>query len=170
MPFHRDTANFLTVIELNKGIIYKVANAYCKNSENRKDLVQEIAVQLWQAFPNYNNQFKLTTWVYRIALNVSISFYRKESRYGRRHNPLTDDIIGLITEDEQLDLESDLSMLHNFIRELKEFDRAVILLYLEAHSQQEIADILGITPSNVSTRIARIKQQLKQKFASSKYQ
>ena len=166
MPLPRDTATFLNVIEDNKGIIYKVANAYCKDNENRKDLIQEITVQLWLAFPAYNGQFKLTTWIYRIALNVSISFYRKESSRSKRNHPLTDEVASLITGDDQLDLEADLSMLHNFIREMKEFDRALILLYLEDRSQQEIADILGITPSNVSTKVARIKGLLKQKFAT----
>ena len=71
---------FLSVIETHKGIIYKVANSYCKDTENKKDLVQEIVLQLWKSFDSYNNQFKHSTWIYRIALNVAISYYRKEER------------------------------------------------------------------------------------------
>ncbi|KAA6437088.1 sigma-70 family RNA polymerase sigma factor [Dyadobacter flavalbus] len=168
MLLQRNTTNFLNVIEENKGIIYKVANAYCMNKENRKDLIQEITVQLWLAFPKYDDQFRITTWMYRIALNVSISFYRKESGRSKRNHPLTDEIISLVTDDEQSELEFDLSILHSFIRQLKEFDRAIILLFLEERSQHEIAEILGITPSNVSTKVARIKEQLKQKFATLK--
>ncbi|GAB3279586.1 sigma-70 family RNA polymerase sigma factor [Larkinella harenae] len=154
------------VIEANKGIIYKVANAYCQDKENRKDLIQEITAQLWLAFPNYDEKFMVTTWLYRIALNVSISFYRKQTSRDKFNQPLTTEILRLITDEERLDIDSDLAMLHGFIRELKELDRALILLYLEERSQHEIADILGITPSNVSTKVARIKEQLRQKFAT----
>ena len=76
----QNTSLFLSVIENNKGIIYKVANSYCKDDEDRKDLVQEIIFQLWQSFGKYDDQYKLSTWMYRIALNVAISFYRKGSR------------------------------------------------------------------------------------------
>ncbi|WP_460639640.1 RNA polymerase sigma factor [Larkinella harenae] len=166
MPLPRDTTHFLHVIEANKGIIYKVANAYCQDKENRKDLIQEITAQLWLAFPNYDEKFMVTTWLYRIALNVSISFYRKQTSRDKFNQPLTTEILRLITDEERLDIDSDLAMLHGFIRELKELDRALILLYLEERSQHEIADILGITPSNVSTKVARIKEQLRQKFAT----
>ena len=76
--FTRDSPSFLKVIDANKGIIYKVANSYCRDEENHKDLIQEIILQLWLSFPKYDPSFKLSTWMYRIALNVSISFYRKE--------------------------------------------------------------------------------------------
>jgi len=164
----QEPARFLNVIEANKGIIYKVANVYCRDRENRKDLIQEITLQLWLAFPKYDEQFKLTTWLYRIALNVSISFYRKQSSRNRLNQPLTTEILSLISEDDMLDTDAELTMLYRFIRELKEFDRALILLYLEERSQQEIADILGITPSNVSTKVVRIKEKLRQKFATIK--
>ena len=168
MPLTRDAPTFLTVIEANKGIIYKVANAYCRDAENRKDLIQEIVIQLWLSFPKYDEQFRITTWMYRIALNVSISFYRKENSRERMNAPLQPDIIELTEDVSPLEMDSHISTLHRFIRELREFDRAVILLYLEENSQQEIAEILGITPTNVSTKISRIKEQLKQKFQALK--
>ncbi|KAA0992658.1 RNA polymerase sigma factor [Dyadobacter aurulentus] len=166
MRLLRDTANFLNVMEANKGIIYKVANAYCRDPENRKDLIQEITVQLWLAFPKYDEQFMLSTWIYRIALNVSISFYRKETKRDQLSQELTSEIFSLTTD--ETGSEPAMSMLHQFIRELKAFDRALILLYLEERSQHEIADILGISPSNVSTKVGRIKEQLRQKFATIK--
>lgn len=168
MQLLRDSAQFLNVIDLHKGIIYKVANAYCRDQENRKDLIQEITLQLWLAFPKYDEQFMLTTWIYRIALNVSISFFRKQVSRDKINHPLTDEILTLITDDEQSDVHSDLTILHEFIRQLKELDRALMLLYLEGRSQSEIADILGITASNVSTKVGRIKEQLRQKFTSLK--
>ncbi|MFD1140945.1 RNA polymerase sigma factor [Larkinella insperata] len=168
MSLPPDAVKFLTIIEVHKGIIYKVANAYCRDKECRKDLIQEITLQLWLAFPTYTNQFRLTTWLYRIALNVSISFYRKQTSRHKLNQPLTTEILSLTQADDDVDTEADLSLLHGFIRQLKELDRAVMLLYLEERSQQEIAEILGITPTNVSTKVARIKDQLRQKFAALK--
>jgi RNA polymerase sigma factor (sigma-70 family) len=164
----RDADSFLNVIEANRGIIYKVANAYCSDHEDRKDLIQEITIQLWQAFPKYDEQFRITTWMYRIALNVSISFYRKETSREKVRQPLTTEILSMTIDDGALTEDTELSLLHRFIRELKEFDRALILLYLEEKSQQEIADILGISTSNVSTKVGRIKEQLRQKFSTLK--
>ncbi|MCF2447301.1 sigma-70 family RNA polymerase sigma factor [Dyadobacter sp. CY345] len=168
MLFSRDTAGFLNVIEANKGIIYKVANAYCYDVENRKDLIQEITIQLWLAFPKYDEHFMISTWMYRIALNVSISFYRKQTTIIKLSQPLTTEILSLLTDDSPLESDSELSLLYSFIRELNELDRALILLYLEERSQQEIADILGITPSNVSTKVVRIKEKLRKKFSTLK--
>ncbi|ACT96656.1 RNA polymerase sigma factor [Dyadobacter fermentans] len=168
MLLNRDAAQFLNVVDSNKGIIYKVANAYCRDTEDRKDLIQEITLQLWLAFPKYDEQFMLTTWMYRIALNVSISFFRKQTSRDKIAHPLTDEILTLTTDDEPTDLGSDLTMLHEFIRQLKEFDRALMLLYLEGHSQAEMAAILGITVSNVSTKVGRIKEQLRRKFTTFK--
>lgn len=149
MHLPRDANSFLNMIEANKGIIYKVANAYCRDAEDRKDLIQEITIQLWQAFPKYDEQFALSTWMYRITLNVSISFYRKENNREKLRQPLTSEILSLTMDDGPPGNETELSLLQQFIRELKELDRALILLYLEEKSQQEIAEILGITPSNV---------------------
>ena len=91
------SAQFLSVIQTNKGIIYKVANSYCKNAEDRKDLIQEIIIQLWLSFHKYDEQFALT---YRIALNVCISFYRKENRRSEINQPLPEGII--YTNDEKI--------------------------------------------------------------------
>lgn len=168
MPLTRDARTFLTVMEANKGIIYKIANAYCRDAENRKDLIQEITIQLWLSFSKFDEQYRITTWMYRIALNVSISFYRKENIRERVTQPLHPEIISLAVETDPGGPDSNITLLHRFIRELKEIDRAIILLYLEENSQQEIAEILGITATNVSTKILRIKEQLKQKFSALK--
>lgn len=166
MHLKRDTETFLAVIEANKGIIYKVANSYCKDEENRKDLIQEVILQLWLSFHKYDEQYKLSTWMYRIALNVAISFYRKESRRNDINHPLPETILHLNEEAAAGAGNADLDHLHRFIKELKEVDRAIIILYLEENSQQEIGDILGLTVTNVATKVSRIKEQLKQKFAS----
>ena len=164
----KDAQTFLAIIEANKGIVYKIANSYCRNEENKKDLIQEIILQLWLSFPKYDEQYKLTTWMYRIALNVSISFYRKENRRDEIRQPLPDDLLLLHEEKNSGVLQMQVDQLYGFIKELREIDRAIMLLYLEENSQAEISEILGLTATNISTKIARIKQQLKQKFLNLK--
>lgn len=159
------TEQFLAVIQANKGIIYKVANSYCQNAEDRKDLVQEITIQLWKSFDNYLSQYKLSTWMYRIALNVAISFYRKENRRKELSNPLSEGILEFADSHPE-SLDESIVFLQKFIAELKELDKALMLLYLEEKSQKEIAEILGITVTNVATKVERIKKILKQKFST----
>jgi RNA polymerase sigma factor (sigma-70 family) len=120
---------FLSVINANKGIIYKVANSYCKNGENRNDLVQEIIIQLWKSFGNYNDQYEHSTWMYWISLNVAISFYRKSKK--EIATPLTDNIIALVIDDEPGELEENVQLLYQFINELDELNKALMLLYLD---------------------------------------
>lgn len=155
---------FLSVIQANKGIIYKVANTYCKNAEDRKDLIQEIMFQLWNSFYNYSDQYKYSTWMYRISLNVAISFYRKESRRQQVLNPLSESILELVDTGDASGIEENIRFLQKFISELKDLDKAITLLYLEEKSQKEIAEIIGISETNVATKIGRIKIILKQKF------
>lgn len=154
---------FLAVINTNKGIIYKVANAYCRNAENRNDLVQEITIQLWKSFDNYNRAYEHSTWVYRISLNVAISFYRKSKK--ELATPLTETIIALVKEDEPGELEENVQLLYQFINELDELNKALMLLYLDNKTHKEMAEVLGITETNVATKIGRIKEKLKMKFS-----
>jgi len=157
------TELFLSVINNNKGIIYKVANLYCKNDENRNDLVQEIIIQLWKSFGNYNEQYEHSTWMYRISLNVAISFYRKDKK--DLSTPLTENIIAMVHEEESGELEENVSMLYQFINELDELNKALMLLYLDNKSHKEMAEVLGISETNIATKISRIKDKLKKKFS-----
>ncbi|WP_143310031.1 RNA polymerase sigma factor [Chitinophaga vietnamensis] len=160
------TDHFLAILQAHKGIIYKVANAYCHDPEDRKDLVQEISVQLWRSFSSYNDAYQYSTWIYRIALNVAISFYRKERRRKEIASPLSEGILSLSDKEAPPENAEQLRLLQRFITELKELDKALLLLYLEEKSQKEIAEITGISVTNVSTRIARIKKLLQQKFST----
>lgn len=162
------TEQFLSVVQANRGIIYKVANSYCIDVEDRKDLVQEIIVQLWRSFDNYKDEYKYSTWIYRIALNTAISFYRKENR--RRHvsTQLSDTVIDFVDTTGAGEIEENIGFLQQFINELKELDKALMLLYLEEKSQKEIGEIMGISASNVATKVGRIKNILKQKFSTIK--
>lgn len=166
-PIHTNE-HFLQLIEQNKGIIYKVARSYGKNDEDREDLFQEIIIQLWGAFERYNDQYKLSTWMYRIALNVAISFYRKERKRTASSLPLTEGMSEIAEDNAQEELNANIHLLQQFINQLKELDKALMILYLESKSYKEIAEILGITETNVATKISRIKDQLKQKFSTIK--
>ena len=167
MPDQQErTERFLSVIESHKGILYTIANAYCKNTEDRKDLIQEIVIQIWKSFDTYDPQFKFSTWIYRIALNVAISFYRKETRRMRLAGHLPEDILTLPDINQDDGKSEDIGVLHRCIAELRELDKALMLLYLDEKSYKEIADITGITETNVATKIARIKIALKSKFTS----
>jgi len=164
------TDNFLNVIESNKGILYKVANTYCQNNEDRKDLIQEIILQLWKSYANYNETFKCSTWMYRISLNVAISFYRKENSRKRISNPLTTDIFDFSDTEISEEKEINIGILNQIISELNDLNKALMLLYLEEKSYKEISEIIGITETNVATKIGRIKSKLKKEFTQLKNQ
>ena len=155
----------IQIIMQNMGIIHKVANMFCKRQEDKDDLIQEIMTQLWSSFEKYDDAYKLGTWIYRVSLNIAISFYRKKLTQEQYFMPLDEkhDIISNDENENEVEINN-LELLEKFISELKEFDKALMLLYLEKKSHQEISEILGITTSNVSTKIARIKEGLKQQF------
>ena len=155
---------YLDILEKHKGIVFKVARSYCSNEFDREDLVQEILAQIWRSLDTYNDAFKVTTWMYRVALNVAISFYRKNKSAAYKHTEIEDRLLtyDMVQESEN---EQNLSALYTFINELNDIDKAVLLMYLEGENQAEIAANLNITISNVSTKISRIKQKLKLKAA-----
>ena len=163
-----DKETFLHLIKENEKIIFKVCHSYCLNKNDREDLAQEIICQLWKSFQNYNPQFKFSTWMYRVALNVAISFYRKTRTAVSTVN-LPEHLIEAADEEDNISAtEENIGLLQQFIYGFKELDRALIILYLEDKSYREIADIIGITETNVATRISRIKEKLKQKFYTAK--
>lgn len=162
------TDNFLNVIESNKGILYKVANSYCRNNEDRKDLIQEIILQLWKSYDNYNETFKYSTWMYRISLNVAISFYRKENSRKRISNPLTSEIFDFSYTEISEEKKTNFGILNQIISELNDLNKAIMLLYLEEKSYKEISEIIGISETNVATKIGRIKSKLKKEFTQLK--
>jgi RNA polymerase sigma-70 factor (ECF subfamily) len=155
---------FLALLDEHKKILYKVAGAYCRNPADRPDLVQEITAQLWRSFGRYDPRLRFSTWMYRIALNVAISFYRGETRRSRDTVPATDSILEMAAGREPEEDEN-LRLLRGFIAGLDELDRALILLYLDGNRHDAMAEILGISESNVGTKIHRIKQRLRRDFA-----
>ncbi|MBN9297698.1 MAG: sigma-70 family RNA polymerase sigma factor [Filimonas sp.] len=164
MDNHPDKEAFLQLIETNKGIIFKICNTYCTNAHDREDLAQEIIYQLWRSSGTFDPAYRFSTWMYRVALNVAISFYRKV-KASHEKIELTEEL-PLIAENTNTEKEENIHLLQQFISELKELDRALMILYLDGRSYSEIAEVLGITETNVATKTSRIKEKLKQKFAS----
>lgn len=155
---------FTELLQLHKGIIIKVCNSYCSRAGEKDDLAQEIVYNLWKAYKTYSPDYKFSTWMYRIALNVAVSFYRKEKR-SLQFSSLSENLIVFNDESNKGDeLEENLNLLKRFIQELKEIDKSIMLLYLDDKNYKEIAEITGISESNVGTRINRIKTYLKTKF------
>ncbi len=157
---------FEEIIEQNKGILFKVARTYCQDDRDRQDLIQEMMLQIWRSLPKYKQQYAMSTWLYRIALNVAISFYRKHANQHAKLIPISDSEAFVPTADPT-DQEQQLQQLDQFIAELNDFDKALMILYLEDKSHAEIADILGISVSNVATKVGRIKEKLKKRFSHS---
>ena len=167
MTKNRET--FVQLMQDNKGIVLKICNSYCTHKHDRDDLAQEIIFNLWKGFANYTPEYKFTTWMYRVGLNVAISFYRKEMR-SIQFNAYSENLIVFDNADEnKLEEESSLGLLQKFILELKEIDKSIMLLYLDQKSYAEIAEIVGITETNVATKINRIKINLKTKFTNKIY-
>jgi RNA polymerase sigma-70 factor (ECF subfamily) len=153
---------FISVIKEHKKIIFKICSSYCRHIDERKDLEQEILLQLWHSFPKYDGRVKISTWMYKIALYTAISFYRDNEKHKRNHVAIDESVISL--PEEQTDQKENIHFLYHCIRQLNELDKALILLYLEEHSYKEIAQIIGITETNVATKLNRIKNHLKEQF------
>jgi RNA polymerase sigma-70 factor (ECF subfamily) len=158
---------FQDILDKHKGILLKVAGMYCQEEADRQDLVQEILVQIWQSLHRYDERFALSTWLYRVSLNIAISHFRK-SRSRTGHIILTDEPPAQIADAELSGKDHQLNLLHQFIAELRDLDKALMLLYLEEKSHAEIAEILGISTTNVATRIGRIKETLRKRFSTQK--
>jgi RNA polymerase sigma factor (sigma-70 family) len=157
----RDQERFQTLMEEHKKILYKVCHSYCRNPGDRDDLAQEIIVQLWRSFRSFDQRVRFSTWMYRIALNVAISFYRRESVRTRYVVPGSEHLLEAV--DQTANRSEEVQVLYQWIEGLDPLHKALVILYLDGNNYQEIADILGISETNVATKISRLKQALRQK-------
>lgn len=160
---------FLRHLEPCKAILYKVAYTYCRDAEERRDLVQEMVMQCWRSFPRFDEAagVKFSTWMYRVAMNVAISRFRTEKREVRDTVPLDEFALDLAAADQLDEKQSDnLRVLRQLIDGMDELNRALVLLFLEGFDSDEIAAMVGISASNVSTRMSRIKQKLTEQFSA----
>lgn len=155
-------AQFLEVIREHSGIIHKVCRLYAQPGADSQDLYQDILLQLWRALPRYKGEAKLTTWMYRIALNTAISGLRRTQR-----DVTTTDLdlqaAPVLTYDPPgLEQEEQLHRLYEAIGQLSEVERALVMLYLDERSYEEMEEVLGLSQGNLRVKMTRIKEKLRQ--------
>lgn len=151
---------FVTELEKNQNIVHKVCRLYTNDQESHNDLFQEIAIQLWKAYPKFRGEAKFTTWMYRVALNTAITQYRKS----KRKIPIQDfeSVVYKIRADEyDSEEEQRLSLLYKAVKQLGDIEKALVFLYLEDKDYGEIASTLGISEVNARVKMNRIKNKLK---------
>ena len=157
---------FIGILKDHKRLLYKVIYSYCRDSDDRKDLEQEIIIQLWKSLKNYNQEFKLSTWIYKIALNVAISYYRRDVKRKETNQPYDKTIFQIAEEDDYTEeSKNKREILYKFINKLDELNKAIIILYLDEKSYKDISEIIGLTETNVATKINRIKRKLKESIS-----
>lgn len=156
---HNPEESFINLIKEHQGLIHKVCILYETDRDTRNDLFQEIVLQLWKSFHTFRGDSKITTWMYRIALNTAISGLRKYKRtltteeLEERHFNISDSYSD--------DHEENLETLHRCIRQLTEIERAMIMMALDEVPYEEIAETIGITQNNVRVRMNRIREKLR---------
>ncbi|WP_320018678.1 sigma-70 family RNA polymerase sigma factor [Labilibaculum manganireducens] len=138
-------------------IIIKICRAYTNTQEDFEDYYQEVCLQIWRSNENFRGQSEWSTWIYRLTLNVCLTLLKKNSK----HHVTSDQLPDVAAEDNRTFDDESLNHLYTAIKQLSEVDRAVILLYLEEKSYQEIAEIIGTNPNNIGVRVKRIKERLK---------
>jgi len=162
MQGERDETQFRIWLSEHRGILLKVAGSFTSSDEDRDDLIQEVVARLWATMPSYRGQSKASTWIYRVALNRALTWQRDESRRRSRHVPLIEVV------DKKETTSANAKLLHRLyteIRELKQIDRSLILMSLDGCTYQEMADVMGMTQSNVGVRLNRAKKELSEKMA-----
>lgn len=158
-------ARFTEVIQDNEGLIYKITSVYAKSNFDQQDLYQEIVSQLWVAFDRFRNESKISTWIYRVSLNTAITSLRKTKKKG--HEIPIDRAVLNYAEVNDPVLEERVKSLYKHIELLSDLDKGIMLLFLEQKSHDEIAHIIGLSTSNVGTRLSRIRNKLRDKMVNS---
>jgi RNA polymerase sigma-70 factor (ECF subfamily) len=165
---NKDIENqFVELINHHQGIVHKVCGMYRRDYNDRKDLFQEIVVQLWRAFPKFRAEAKVSTWIYQIALNVAISDFRKQSRKPI-NTTLSEGVFNVAEQQYDYEIDERLEVMYRAIDQLSEIEKAIIMLYFEEKQNDEIADIIGITQNNVRVKMTRIREKLRTMMVNSK--
>ena len=150
---------FVRIIKEHEGVIFKITSLYTDNRDDQKDLYQDVVYQLWKSFDSFRAESKISTWMYRIALNTALTRLKKSKRMG--NSVSVDTVIMKQTENYNPEFEEKLKLLYAHIKQLNVLEKGLMLLLLEGKKYEEISEITGLSPSNVATRISRIKQKLK---------
>ncbi len=157
--------NFLGIIEGNQGIIKSLCSAYYQSNEDRKDAFQDVVLQLWKSFDTFRGQSEISTWIYRVSLNTLLTKVRKEKTRVAMDHLDSAQLPPVVTG-----VDGDIELLHIVIQSLKPADRAIVILYLEGYKNKEISHILNLTATNISTRLTRIRAELRAKLKSQHYE
>lgn len=152
---------FLELVEQNQDIVHKICSLYAVNTDDSKDLSQEIIYQLWKSYQSFRGESKFTTWMYKVSLNTALLNLRR-CRNRVRTESLKEHHGDIAAEKGDREKHGKISRLYEAINQLREFDRAIVLLYLEQFSYREISEVIGISEGNVSVRLVRIKKKLKE--------
>jgi RNA polymerase sigma factor (sigma-70 family) len=153
--------SFLANLNQNIRIVHRVCHTYFpRDAMEREDVFQDILYQLWKSYPQFHWESKFSTWMYKVALNTAITHIRRSARTPRNAE-LTESVAHTPDINEQVSREEELHRLHEAIAALTDIDKAIILLHLEDQNYDEIASITGLTRTNVSVRLVRIKRALK---------
>jgi RNA polymerase sigma-70 factor (ECF subfamily) len=150
---------FIQLLANQQKLIHSLCRLYYPLAEDRKDIFQEIVLNLWKSYPAFKKQSKVSTWIYRVSLNTIFSRIRKEKNLPKSES-YSEKIAQIPNSEDTMALDDATQALYEAIYELPQADKALILLYLEEHTYQEIATLLEMTKTNVSTRINRIKSKL----------
>ena len=153
---------FLHQIEEHKGILYKVSKMYMDNQEDQNDLYQEIVLQLWKSYTRFQGQSQFSTWMYRVALNTAITYFKKAKQVVERNDNFDDKVKNLQSIEVDMIVESQVQYLYNAIYLLNDVEKALIFLYLEGFSHQEIGSNLGISEGNARVKLNRTKNKLQE--------
>lgn len=152
---------FIEAVNLHIGIIHKVSSIYFMGSVEREDVKQEMLYQLWKAYPGFQGNAKISTWMYRVCLNTALTYLKKSKK--NRHEAIADHHLQISVDSDGQPDES-IQLLYKAIENLTGINKAIILLYLEDLSYEEIAQITGLTKSNVSVRLVRTKRELEKEL------
>lgn len=152
-------ATFIKLVQEHQGLLVKVASVYTNTTSDREDLFQEIVYQLWKYFDSFRGESKITTWMYRVGMNTAISFLKKSKKIPVQA-PISEAFTAITDASDEV-YEQRLAFLHTYIQKLNPLEKGLMLLLLEGKSYGEIAEITGLTATNVGTRISRIKTKLK---------
>jgi RNA polymerase sigma-70 factor, ECF subfamily len=151
------TNDFEQTIKSNVGILHKLCRVYSNNATEYEEMFQEMMIQIWRSLPNFRGDSQLSTWLYRICINTALNFRTKTNKF-KKLVPLEENIT--INFDFEGEKDEHLKKLYEAIRDLKPIDRAIVSLYLDEKSYEETAQILGISKTNVATKLMRLKQKL----------
>lgn len=159
--------DFLKIINEHQNIFHKICNVYCDNKEDKEDLFQEILLQLLKSFPRFRGESKVTTWLYSVALNTALTRNRNKSK--RPETTAFDLRLFDRQEPHNIEEQERSAQLHAAIQLLNDVEKAIVSLYMEDMSYKEIADITGISESNVGVRLNRIKDKLRNIIKKAEY-